>query len=267
LYASVLLCSVASPGGPVTETTIQRESSTPIYRQIHRVLREEILAGRYGGDDAPIPTEHALAATFEVSRVTVRKALAILAAEGLIVRSPGKGTFVAPPAIEEEQRSLLGLAEQMTRVPGQRMEVLSLETVTPPGAIAEQLRLAQKERVVRLHRLHLVRDEPVALAIVHLPYRVGRSFTVDELSRTPIYALIAQKTDERVARATQRVTAIAAAQEVAAALHVPPGAPILLIRRLTVGRDGRPLEHIALAYKGGRHELVMDLDRSERGSS
>lgn len=241
-------------------SAIQRTSATPLYRQIYSLIRAEVTGGGYASG-APIPTEQRLALAFDVSRVTVRHAIGILAAEGLVVRQAGRGTFVAPPAIEEAQGDLIGFAEHMTTHPTQRMEVLRRDAVTPPPDIAEQLQLRRTQRVVRVRRRHLVRDEAVAIAVVHLPYRIGRAFTVDDLARTPIYTLIAEKTDERVARATQRVTAIAAPGEVAAELGIAVGAPVLSIRRLTFGTDGRPLEHIALASKGGRHELVMELAR------
>lgn len=236
-------------------------SSTPLYRQLYSLLRARIRDGEYQPDDA-LPTEGELAATYSLSRVTVRSALKLLANERLVVRQPGKGTFVTPePVLEENVLSLRGFAELLLANPDQVMEVLSMEALPASAAIADQLALAPGDTVLRVRRRHSVRGSHVALAVLYLPYWFGKLLTPADIETSPIYTLIATHTQEKIARATQRIRAAAADPGVAAALAVEPGSPLLLVRRTTYAESGVPLEYIELHHVGDRHELVLELKR------
>jgi GntR family transcriptional regulator len=240
--------------------SINRDSAVPLYRQLFQSLHNQIHRGDYKTGEA-IPTEEQLAAMYEVSRVTVRKALQGLVDEGLVVRQPGKGTFVAAGRFEEKQYFLRGFAELLADNPQQVMEVLSFEALPPSSHVAAQLELPEGKTVLRIKRRHLVRGEPAALAIIHLPYEIGRLLTTDEVRTTPIYELITRKTDRKIERATQRVTAVGATPDIAALLGVGVDAPLLLVSRVTYSTAGTALEYIQLYYPGSKHALVMDLYR------
>lgn len=239
--------------------TISRNSAVPLYQQLSRDLRTQIHSGAYKPDMA-IPPEEKLAELYRVSRVTVRKAIQQLADDGLVVRQPGKGTFVTTARFEERQQALRGFAELLVNNPQQTMEVLRFEIVPSPQGEA-QLELPAGERVLRVTRRHRVREQPVALAIIDLPYAIGRALTPDEVSTTPIYDLITRKTQKTIDRAVQRISAVAATPEVAGLLCVDVESPLLLVRRVTYSTEDEPLEYIQLYYPGGKHELVMDLYR------
>lgn len=239
---------------------INRLSAKPLYQQLHEMLRTQILEGCYQPDEA-IPPEETLAENHEVSRVTIRKAIQLLVDEGLVVRQPGKGTYVSTQIVEEKQRVLRGFAELMAEHPQQMMEVLSMEVLKASTAIAAQLNLSRGDKVLCIKRRHCVQKQPIALAIIYLPYRLGRVLTLEEISTRPIYDLITSKTPERIEAATQRISATAADEELADLLEVELHAPLLLVRRVTRSTKGDPLEYIQLFYPGGKHELVMELHR------
>lgn len=240
---------------------ISHSSATPLYRQIYSLLRGRIVEGEYA-PDAALPTEDELVERYGVSRVTVRSALKLLAEEGLVVRQPGKGTFVSPgPLVEETVHRLQGFAELLMAHPDQRMEVMSMESLPASAEVAEQLDIGGGETVLRIRRRHLVRGSIVALAVLYLPYWFGELLTPTDISSTPIYTLIASRTSEKIAKATQRINAIAADEDVAKVLSVVVGTPLLLVRRTTYAHSGRPLEYIKLHHLGHRHELVLELKR------
>ncbi|HLA81205.1 MAG TPA: GntR family transcriptional regulator, partial [Thermoleophilia bacterium] len=87
-----------------------RSKGIPLYYQVMRSLKEDILSGRFGSEDK-LPSEAELTQVFKVSRVVVRQALKILEGEGLIVRIKGKGTFVAKDAVADESPILSGYIE------------------------------------------------------------------------------------------------------------------------------------------------------------
>ena len=239
---------------------ISRNSAVPLYQQLSRELRALIHNGNYKPDEA-IPPEAKLSELYGVSRVTVRKAIQQLAEDHLVVRQAGKGTFVIASHFEERQQALRGFAELLADNPQQVMEGLRFEVLPPSSSVAAQLELPAGETVLRITRRHVVGNQPVALAIIHLTYAIGRMLTPDEVCSTPIYDLITRKTARKIERATQRISAVSATQEVAELLCVRVDSPVLLVRRVTYSTQGDALEYIELYYPGGKHELVMDLYR------
>lgn len=108
---------------------IEHDSATPLYQQLAHILRDQIGTGKIK-PGAALPPESRLVQKFQVSRVTARQALDLLAAEGLIVRKQGKGTYVCPPKIQQDMNSLRGFAELMVaRGAEQVMQVLAFETI------------------------------------------------------------------------------------------------------------------------------------------
>jgi GntR family transcriptional regulator len=204
--------------------------------------------------------------------VTVRKTLQMLADDGLIMRQPGKGTFVQPRIIEENLYALQGFAEMMAAEhPRQLMEVLSFEVLPAPHKPAHLLGMDEGEKVLRIERRHHVRERPVAYAIIYLPFDLGRKFSPEEVETTPIYELLTRRAGISIQQATQRVTAIAASTEIAGLLHIAVDSPVLKVERVTYCVRGRPVEYIQLYYPGGQHELITVLYRggirSESSSS
>lgn len=240
---------------------INRNSPIPIYRQLYLILRGQIETREYQVDDT-LPTEEQLAEQYAVSRVTVRKALQILVDDGLIVRQAGKGTFVYPQKIEENLYSLQGFAEMMASdYPAQVMEILNFEVIQARDDLASLLTVSTGDKILRIKRRHKVENRPVAYAIIYLPFEVGKLFAPEDVETTPIYTLLVWKASIIIGRATQRIAAIAANQEISEALGIASGSPVLTVKRVTYSSEQKPIEYIQLYYPGNQHELVMELYR------
>lgn len=241
---------------------INRNSQTPLYQQLAQAIRRCIETGEFRRGDA-IPAESELMRDHRVSRVTVRKALDLLVADGLLVRRQGKGTFVRSPLVEERLASLQGFAELMVSVhPRQVMEVLAFEFRQAPDPVRAALALSPGSPVLRIVRRHILAGIPIACATIFLPASIGRLFSADEVSATPIYSLIQEKSGASIKRATQTIRATGADADAARCLQVTEGAPLLSIRRITYSMEEKPLEYIELRYRGDRHELTIDLYRN-----
>ena len=241
-----------------------RNLAIPLYEQLASELRRQIKTGKLkpGGALAP---ETALVAKFKVSRITARKALDLLADEGLIVRRQGKGTFVAPPKIRQDLHTLRGFAEVMAERDGaQVMQVVEFGMVRADTRVARALGVAVGDSVLRINRRHLLSDDPVAFAIIYIPAALGSSFALDEVSTTPIYTLLAQKAHIEIKRATQVIRAIAADVATAKELALPKSAPVMIVERVTYSTEEKPVEFILLTYRGDRHELAMELFRDPK---
>lgn len=243
---------------------LNRELATPLYEQLADGLREQIAGGKLK-PGASIPPESALTARYHVSRVTARQALEVLAGEGLIVRRQGKGTFVAPPKIQQDMHALRGFAEVMAqRGRDQAMQVLEFGIVHADASAARALRLSQGDSVLRIKRRHLFRGDPIAFALIYLPQPYARMVTLDQVTTTPIYTLLARQAHVEIKRATQIVRTQSADATTAQLLALPKSAPVMMVERITYSTQEKPVEYIIFYHRGDRYELAVELYRDPK---
>jgi GntR family transcriptional regulator len=217
-------------------------------------LRAIIKSGRAAAGEA-LPSERDLVVALGWSRVTVRKALSTLIAEGLVSRRHGAGTFVAA-RIEKSIATLSSFSEDMTRrslKPGSRLLSSEIGTVTAQEALI--FHLPPDSQVIRMERVRLADEEPLALERVTVP-----TFTVpNPHSIGPsLYEAMAQA-KFRPVRAVQRIRAVNISQSIARALDVQPGAAALLIERSGVLEDGQVVEFTRSFYRGDAYDFVAEL--------
>lgn len=241
------------------------------HHHTHLVLRRRILDGQYPRNSL-LAGERQLAAEFGVARVTVRSALAALQREGLVRREQGRGTIVAgsPPRAAEAAREELDafdvLFESILNI-GQhsRARVLSMQTVPAPGPVAEALALAEGTavcRIVRLRQSHGDRRS-VSHSTAWLPTTVTAGLTRRELGARPLLIWL-QSQGLRVERADETLSACAADVEVAQALAVPVGSPLLAVRRILFDPQGMPLMLFEGQFRPERYQYRLQLAREPR---
>ena len=217
-------------------------------------LRAIIRSGRAAPGEA-LPSERDLAQALGWSRVTVRKALASLIAEGLISKRHGAGTFVAA-RIEKSIAALSSFSEDMTRRalrPGTRLISSETGRVTPQEAVT--FHLPMDATVIRMERVRLADEQPLAFERVIVP-----TFTVPDATNMgpSLYEAMAQA-NFRPVRAVQRIRAVNLSQAIARALDVQPGAAALLIERSGILDDGRVVEFTRSYYRGDAYDFVTEL--------
>ena len=141
---------------------LQRESRTPMHRQIAQQLREAVASGHFGPGDKT-PTEPELSAYFGVSRITARKAVEILAREGVLVRQQGKGTFVQGPVVRHDLLELRGIYDELVKQ-GLKPEIQLLDYghIVPKVKIADKLETGER-KVLHWQRLYLLNGRPFGL--------------------------------------------------------------------------------------------------------
>lgn len=229
----------------------------PLYVQ----LRKRIAAGIDGGllaPDTALPPEREIAALTELSRVTVRKALAELAESGAVVQRQGAGSFVAPrrARVEQQLTKLTSFTEDMARR-GLETETRWLERglFLPSADERARLGLADTDQVARLSRLRLAGGRPMALERASLPTTILPNPLAVEAS---LYAVLDER-GLRPALATQKISAINLGAEDADLLGVPLHAAGLRIERLSRLSDGTPVELTRSVYRGDTYDFVADL--------
>ncbi|MEW6254548.1 MAG: GntR family transcriptional regulator [Pseudomonadota bacterium] len=212
----------------------------PLYRQVRDTLIRRMVDGVWAPGE-PLPSEMQLAAELGVSQGTVRKALDEMAAENLVVRRQGRGTFVAR---HDEDRILFQFFklvpnEGPRRFPDSR--VLSIGKAKASAGECEALHLEKGGRVVRIRRVRLLGGVPLLVESLSLPDVLFPGLTDMELPNN-LYGLYSARYGITVARAREQLRAVAAPAEDAAELGVPTGTPALLIDRLGFSLDQVPVE-------------------------
>ena len=245
-------------------TRVDRSNPLPLYVQLEQVLLHTISAqGLQPGDR--FPTEAEIARTYDVSRQTIRQALARLVSDGHVERVQGLGSFVSRP--RPTHHSLLTSFTQNMTAQGYTPErrLLRSGTVPTPPDLLEQAGFTA-DRCQFVLRLLLADQRPLAVSETWLPVDVlaGRTdlFTADVLERQSLYELITGPLiGVHLHRGTETVRAEAATQEQADLLQYPVGAPTLVVRRSSWTRSGRAAEWTAMTFAADRYEYSVDLAR------
>lgn len=228
---------------------------TPAYRLIEQELRR-LIAESKAGD--PLPSDAELCEQFRVSRMTARQAVQRLAAEGLLYRVSGRGTFVAQAPVHRRINRLFSFTEEMRRK-GRTASSRVLEANVRPGLAEEilALRLPPGSGVVAIRRLRLADDVPMAMEYARLA-AVCAGVLASDLARSSLFdALRGIGRVPTLAQGT--LTAAAAHADEAGLLNVPEGAPLLVERRTVFDQAEKPLEFTESRYVGGRYLFDVEL--------
>lgn len=235
----------------------------PLHTRLRDLLRARILDGSYAAH-SQMPSESELCAMFEVSRITVRQALGDLQKEGLIFRIHGKGTFVAKPKAFQNVTSLQGFAEAMSRMGYEIInQLLSIASVPASAAVAARLGLAEGADVTEIRRIRLLNREPVSLEVTYVPEWLGEPLRKADLVTRDIFLIIENDLSTPLGHADLSVDAILADEDLAQALRIEEGAPVLRIERLTHDAAGRPIDFEYLYFRGDAFQYRLRIDRQK----
>ena len=231
-------------------------------KQVYLVLRDRILSGAIAFG-AKLPTENELAAVHGVSRVTVRRALGELARERLIERRRSAGTRVVyRPVLAPMTADISGMLASLADM-GRRtaVKLLSFDYVPAEGAAAQALGVASDQMLQRSVRVRSVDGEPFSYLTTFVPESVSLTFTRQELASRPLLDLL-ERAGVKVEHARQRISAGLATPDVAAALDVRTGTPLIELTRVVYDQSGRGVEHLHALYRPDRYAFEIDLVRS-----
>ena len=239
-----------------------RPSFRPLYEQIKILLTQSLVAGEWKPGES-IPSELDLARRYQVSQGTVRKAIDELAAEHILVRRQGKGTFVAPPKVSEfVAQSLTSLHEDLS-ARGERLQtkVLRLEVEPVTAHVAERLELAESERIVLLERVRYLRGEPLVVTTAYMPHALCAPILDLDTSDRSLFETYERELGLNLHRGTRAIEASTASAEIAEHLGTTEGAPVLVFSGVTYLDDGRPVEYFVGVHRGDRSRFETELFR------
>lgn len=215
----------------------------PLYQRLRDDMLARIVSGEWQANVA-IPTEIELTRHYGVAMGTLRKAIDTLEADGMLERCQGRGTFIRRPSFDA---SLFRFFRHQVRggrrqVPQGR--VLERTLTTPPAAVSEALDLPKKAQAIRLDRLRLIDDKAVLLEEIWLPHAQFGALAKVAPADFPdlLYPFYEQLCGKVIASAQETLTVDSANAGEAKLLGIKPGQPVVVVERLALGYDRRPLE-------------------------
>lgn len=232
----------------------------------HRVflqLRDAIANGEFAAGTL-IPGELHLADRFQVSRVTIRRALAALEQQGLIQRRRGIGTLVLDQTLSTTHLT----ADASSLIPGisrmgreSSVQLLDFDYRQAPADVAERLGLTTSRQVQYAVRLRLIDGKAFSHLSTYVPEQYGRQYTAEELAATPLHTLL-ERSGIALDSATQTISATLASHTVAEVLGTVPGAALIAVNRTVFDNAGRGVEHLQALYRPDRYRLQIHLNRN-----
>ena len=235
---------------------------TPLHHTIYLVLRQQILSGQFP-TDRPMPSEIELGQQFDVSRITIRRALERLQSEGLILRGRGRGTFAQPPQQQAQpaKRDVRGIFDNLMAMGfSTQVQLIECIAVIPPPEAVAALNLPPEAMAQRAVRVRSLKGRPFSHLTTHVPMDIASKIEPKDLETTPLLALI-EAQGRRVASARQTLSARLADPIVAGHLQMETGAPVIAMQRTVYDTDERPVEFLQALYHPDIYEFSFDMAR------
>lgn len=248
-------------GRPPARPLAEGHLPTPLYHQIYVLLREQIVNGVYAAR-ASVPTEQELTRRYGVSRITAKRALDELAAEGLVVRRRGRGTRVIDGLRPQPvSGNISGLLENLLMLGLKtQVEMVDFGYVPASAEVAQGLQVLPGAEVQRAVRVRSLDGMPLSFTTSYVPAEIGRTYTRKDLARQPLLALL-EKAGVLIGSADQAITATLADTVVAPRLKIRVGSPLISVTRTVADQNGRPVEYINILYRPDRYQYRMKLAR------
>ncbi len=224
----------------ITEPTA---SLSPLYEQIKAMILASLQASEWLPGDA-IPSEMELAARYAVSQGTVRKAIDELAAQNLLVRRQGKGTFVATHQEEDWQYRFLRLEPDLGQKLHLKNQFLACERIQADAYRAGLLKLKVGEILIRIDRVQSSSGKPIVFEEIWLPEARFQGLTLEALNNWPgpVYAFYESEFATHMVRAEEKIKAVLADDSLANNLHLPVGTALLSVERVAYTYGNKPVE-------------------------
>ncbi|MFN4294134.1 MAG: GntR family transcriptional regulator [Thermoflexales bacterium] len=241
-----------------SDMVIDRNSPVPLYYQLKQQMLEKIEKGEWKPGDS-VPTEQELQQSYNLSRTTVRQALAEMVMEGRLTRQRGRGTYVAQPKFQHDPLRHRGIGQYLLEqglTPG--WKVLDARHIAAPAEIAARLHLPRNARVYCLQRLRLASEEPIGYLVSYVPEALAEAIdrsALDKGGSTDYLKRLPQMGEHCIERS---IEAVAAGEPEAKLLRIKRGAPMLSIERLILARDGTPIEFLRARYRGDRMKYQIN---------
>jgi len=247
---------------PVFEPIAPESAGMPLYRVVKRSLLKAIESGSCPPGET-LPSETEIAGAMGVSIGTLRRAVDELAAEHILVRRQGRGTYVATHTTDRFLFQFFHVERDDGLREAPLVDTVSFERLRADDEPARALQLRPGEPVIQIENRLLLQGDAVIYERLTLPATLFKGLTDKRFRERPgtIYQLYQSDFGITVLRARERARAGAADRHVVRVLGLPPGAPVMQVRRTALTFGDRPVEHRISIINTAHHDYVNLLSR------
>lgn len=238
-------------------------SKTPLYRQVKNKIVKEINKHMKEGD--LLPTEKEIEKKYEVSRITIRKAIDELVTEGYVEKIQGRGTFVKSTKIIQDASSITSWTEEML-LKGKKPDTVKVNIyeVKPSKKMKNKLNLHSNEKVICVERIRMADDEPIALMFNYLREKYIPGFKEKGFTRESLYEELEENYNIILEEANEQIKARLATDLEAHALKTSPEDAVLQITRTTYLPNGTPFEMVEMVTRSDKYEYHLKVSGRDR---
>jgi len=237
------------------------EGMMPKYFILKKKLIEKIDQEEFKVDEA-IPSERELIEMYNVSRITVRKAIDELVNEGYLYKVQGKGTYVKTDLYSQDLFSITSCTQDVINLGmTTSRKVVTSEVIPVDKKRSHNLELTENDKVFCLKRVYYADTETINLTTTYLPYKLFPGIEKFDFSRESLYDVLEKKYGVKITKAKRNIEAILAQDETAEFLEVPAGIPILLFSCITYGVvNGKevPIENFKCCYRSDKFKFYIN---------
>ena len=239
------------------ENLIDKKLSVPLYMQIQEEMIGRIRSNTFKVGEQ-IPSEHELAAKYQVSRLTVHKALEGLVQKGILYRQRGKGTFVNENVWSYGLSTILSFSAALRKCGYQvDTKVIRIEVIPGTPDVLNKLELPLVSMVILIRRLRIVDEVPAAIHTSYLNHRVFSPILSVDLTKESLLESVERIGSVRIAYSYDSVYAGLISAEDANRLDIPIGSPVLNVEGIAYSETGDPIRLTRAVYRSDRFKLVM----------
>lgn len=244
------------------EKLIDRENSQKLYVQLYEILKGKIESGEWA-IDSQIPTEDELCKTYEISKATVRLAIAELARQGYLKRQQGKGTFVCKRIIPEGISMLTSFKENMLEAGiNFTTKVLAQTVMMPTDDIDLKLDIHDDTHVIYIKRLRMVDNEPVLLQDTYIPHYMCPSLLNEDLEKNSLLELLEKKYNIKITKVKDYIGIAYLNAEEGKLLGLPESSDALLLEQLFYSGETQ-IQYTRSIKRPDRFKFFIELERKQ----
>lgn len=239
---------------------INRGAFVPPYFQLAQILENKILSGELKPGDS-LPSEADLGKQYDLSRMTVRKCLNILAERGLVSAQPGRGTFISRPVLDKAVFTVEEFQREMNRrglTPGAR--TVDVRVTNASQEIAQILDVSTEDKILYFSRLLTANNSPIALERKYMRYNIGHPILENELQYMAFAEIVTLYHDVLPVRSRMLLRADLANEDDARHLQIPQHSPVLCIEQSLYTGDGKTVGWGLFVYRADKFTIVSEIE-------
>jgi GntR family transcriptional regulator len=239
---------------------MKKEIPIPYYYQIEKILEGSIENGEYG-INAFLPSERELSSKFNVSKITIRKALSNLEFKGIIKKIKGKGSIVRNKKIEGRiLNKLIGTYNDLLRMGFDiKNEILNINTPIPSDEVRNRLNIEPGQEVLNFERLRSIDEEPYQYSKIYMPKEPIPDFDPNLLINKSLYEILEHEFGLKINKITRIIEASIASALDAKMFKIKEGYPILAFENIAYLDDGNPIEFSYNRIRGDLSKFQIDI--------